>query len=468
MNPARLPPGTRVGPWRVVRRCGVGAYGAVYLAVGTEPGMPSPVALKLALHPRDVRFPREAELLSRVHHPAVPRLWDSGHWRDAKGTRYPYLAMEFVEGVSLYAWADAHPLSSRQVLRLLAVLARALEATHAACGVHRDVKGDNVLVRHSDGRVFLTDFGSGHFLGAATQTSPPFPPGTPSYRSPEAWRHVLRPQGDMSVPYAPGPADDVFALGVTAYRLVTQEYPVSVDAADGASRRWFLEGIPPPSPRARNPRCSEELSDLVSKMIATAPEARGSVRELAVALEHATRGAGPDAEVPLFVRQAPEHEGVRPTRHAHRESWRPQLTAAGLGASLALGVVWMLSRPAGKVPAEVHSLVHEESKDGGTVAVGDSALTAPVAPVRGPSAWSAISVDVPPKPLPGQTRPDAAGHCPHRSHFIINGGCWRKMAKDPKDCDESDNFVHLGACYIPVFPPRRPATSSPLGLDAGQ
>ncbi|MFP2934391.1 serine/threonine-protein kinase, partial [Pyxidicoccus sp. 3LG] len=316
LNPARLPPGTQVGPWRVVHRRGMGTYGAVYLATGVEPDMPGPVALKLALYPRDARFIRERELLSRVRHPAVPRLWDSGNWKDSAGTRYPYLAMELIEGTSLYAWAHTHAPSSRQVLRLLAVLARALEATHTAGGVHRDVKGDNILVRHKDGHVFLTDFGSGHFLGAATLTSPPFPPGTPTYRSPEAWLHVILRQDDMAVPYAPGPADDLFALGVTAFRLVTEDYPTSMDPTDEAARRWYLKDTPPPSPRARNERCCEELSALVLRMLTATPEERGSAHELAVALERAARRAGSDADVPLFGRQAPASEGARPPHRA--------------------------------------------------------------------------------------------------------------------------------------------------------
>ncbi|MCP3142827.1 serine/threonine protein kinase [Pyxidicoccus xibeiensis] len=468
MNPARLPPGTQVGPWRVVDRRGIGTYGAVYLAVDIEHDAPSPVALKLALYPRDTRFPREEELLSRIHHPAVPRLWGSGHWKDAKGTRYPYLAMEWVEGMSLYAWAHSNPPTSRQALKLLAVLARALEATHVAGGVHRDVKGDNVLVRHSDGRVFLTDFGSGHFLGAATLTPPPFPPGTPNYRSPEAWRHVLRRQGDMSVPYAPGPADDVFALGVTAYHLVTEEYPVSVDATDEASRRWYLEGIPPLSPRARNSRCSEELSALVSRMIAIEPEARGSAGELAVALERAARGAGPDADVPLFVRQELARGGVQPTLRPQGEHWRPRLAAASLGAAFALGVAWMQSRPTKEEPTELHALAQEESRDGGTVAVGDSVLTAPVAPERAPFAWSSIALEIPPNPIPGQRRADSSGRCPGSMQIPINGGCWRKVPPtDQKKCDE-DTYLYKGACYMPVLSPPRPATSRPGSHDGGQ
>ena len=301
LYPARLPPGTRVGPWRVLERRGWGAYGAVYRALGVEDVL-GPVALKLALYPGDERFAREAELLSRIRHPNVPRLLGRGSWLQPGGfLPHPYLAMAWVEGVCLYEWARVQRPSSRQVLTALASLARALEATHAAGGVHRDVKGDNVLVSAADGQVFLTDFGSGHFVGAATLTSPPFPPGTPHYRSPEAWRSVRLPFHPSATPYAPGPADDVFALGVTAWRLVTGEYPPTASPLDKDCHVWSPEGAGPRPARAVNVRCCAELSELVSRMLSVRPQARGSARELAEALERAARKAGPEAEVPLFA-----------------------------------------------------------------------------------------------------------------------------------------------------------------------
>jgi eukaryotic-like serine/threonine-protein kinase len=139
LNPACLPPGTRIGPWRLLEPRGRGTYGVVYRAVPAEEQAADAVALKLALHPGDERFTREVELLSRIRHPSVPRLLDHGSWQPEAGPAYPYFVMELIEGLSLYDWARVHGPTSRQVLRVLASLARALEATHAEGAVHRDV-----------------------------------------------------------------------------------------------------------------------------------------------------------------------------------------------------------------------------------------------------------------------------------------------------------------------------------------
>ncbi len=461
LNPARLPLGTRVGPWRVLERRGLGAYGAVYRALGAQAPC-GPVALKLALHPRDERFAREVELLSRIRHPNVPRLVDHGVWHPSPGLAFPYLAMELVDGVSLYEWAREQRPTSRRVLHVLSSLARALEATHASGGVHRDVKGDNVLVSDAQGRAFLTDFGSGHYLGAATLTQPPFPPGTPAYRAPEAWRSVRLPMVEPFVPYAPGPADDVFALGVTAFRLVTDEYPFPPEAA---SRPGQAEQAGAPSARALNPRCGQELSALTSRMLSPRPEVRGSARELAEALEQAAHQSGPEADVPLFGHETPRPVEPRAEprslpRRAARRSRRAWLSAASLAGALALGAGWMLRGPGGEKPEQKHASVAETTKDGGTVAVGDTALSAPV-PLSQPSfAWPTISVDLPPKPFPGQRRPDANGRCTRKPQVPINGGCWIKLPVELKDCSE-DGYVYQGGCYMPVIPPPRAPTSSP-------
>jgi len=441
---------------------GRGTYGAVYRArdaTGTHT-----VALKLALHSRDERFAREAELLSRIHHPAVPRLHASGFWQPGKGPPHPYLAMDWVEGSPLYEWASEHRPTSRQVMRLLAELARALEATHAAGGLHRDIKGHNVLVREADGRAFLMDFGSSHYVGAATQTSSPFPPGTPAYRSPEAWRFVVSAEGAAPLPYAPGQADDVFALGVTAFRLLTGQYPPSTHPDVEESRFWHAEGARAPSPRDVNTRCCRELSHIVSRMLSPCVHERGSARELAEALEHANARADTAADVAIFPDETSRAVAPAPWRrlvpHRPQRTRWPWFAIIGLGGPLVLGIGWRPQASAAVEMAPGPSYLSAETADGGTVAVGDSVFAAPVTTAQTPSVWSTIALDLPPRPFPGQTRPDASGRCPRKVHVPIHGGCWVKLAVDPKDCAE-DGYVYKGDCYLPAFPSARPATSNP-------
>ncbi|WP_254627362.1 serine/threonine-protein kinase [Myxococcus sp. CA040A] len=464
LNPAYLPVGARVGPWLVLEQLGRGAHGTVYRAVSMDSGEPCPCAVKLSATPQDPRFQREVELLGLLHHPSVPRLLGHGTWVSPEGRPHPYLAMELVDGPSLYSWARLVPSTPRRVLRVLAALARALEAVHAVGGVHRDVKGTNVLVRSADEHVFLTDFGSSTHRGASRLTWREPPPGTSAYRSPEAWRFATETSPSRDDPYTAGPADDVFALGVTAYRLVTEQYPASCDPRDAASRCWYdtsdkATGARPP--HALNPRCPDELSRLITRMLSLQPAARGSARELAEALEQAARELGPEADAQLHLWKLPP---VR--RRVAPLSWRPWLAAVGLCCALGSGVIWRWRTVSDSKSLEEWTKANQRMDDADTVAVGDSAMTSPVSTLDLPSIWMTLATDMPTTPFPGQLRPDSSGRCPRRSQVALRGGCWLKLDVPLKDCDD-DSYVYKGACYSPVFPPPRPATSNPATRDGG-
>lgn len=94
--------------WRPLELRTMGAYGIVYRAESVlHPGA-GPFALKVALHPMDARFLREAHLLRLAHHPHVPRLYASALWQHPSGP-FPYLVMEWIEGVPLYARVPGAP-----------------------------------------------------------------------------------------------------------------------------------------------------------------------------------------------------------------------------------------------------------------------------------------------------------------------------------------------------------------------
>jgi eukaryotic-like serine/threonine-protein kinase len=510
LHPASLPMGTRVGAWKVVGWRGRGAYGAVYRAVGQEQA--GPVALKLAVHPEDPRFEREATLLSRLEHPNVPRLHGHGVWRQGERA-YPYLVMQWVEGTPLYDWAAARNPTSRQLLEMVAQLAGALAAIHALGAVHRDVKGDNVVVG-SDGQVFLMDLGSCTWPGVSPLTAEPLPPGTMTYRSPEAWRFAHEHARQRGAHYEAQAADDVFALGLTAYRLVTDEYPPTTDPSKEESRIWHVEGRGPRPPAELNPRLNPWLSALILRMLSVPPERRGGALELAGMLEQEAEQADGESDLPAFAWETlapaawPREEaaaaadlGHRP-RHRIRDrvyaaeardsavraeaarveaeelaravarmgderplspvllKWLPLLAAAGAGFVLA-GLVER--RGEDFSPAEGVAVMQREGwdggvPDGGTAELAREALAARVEDMGIPKEARGVSVEMPKSPLPGQRRPNGSGKCPGRGEVAIHGGCWILGWNTAPPCAEGW-FEWEGACYYPVTEASRKPTS---------
>ncbi|HYH97235.1 serine/threonine-protein kinase [Hyalangium sp.] len=345
LNPALLPPGTLVGSWLVVAWAGRGVHGAVYQVVPVDKPEARPKALKLALLPGDPRFVREAELLSLVRHPSVPRLWDSGDWQHPGGALHPFVVMDWIDGASLYDWARLHLPSSQEVLLLLAQLAGVLQTLHSQGCLHRDVKGDNVLVRRSDSRALLTDFGSGRYPHASSLTPDILPPGTPAYRSPEAWLFELQFFRDPKARYSAQPADDLYSLGVTAYRLVTGTYPELGEPSKDEAGLWHLESLASPPPLVLNPRVDTRLNALILRMISVRPEQRGTAQELVEALEQAAQLTLPESTRSLFVQelspsvdsggQAPAASGPAPLPLAHdmAEAQAPKLTSLTPGSA---------------------------------------------------------------------------------------------------------------------------------------
>jgi eukaryotic-like serine/threonine-protein kinase len=505
LSPSFVPPGTRIGPWRVVGWGGVGAHGVVYQALRVGREAAGPVALKLAMAPGDERFAREGALLSRLHHPHIPRLEGQGTWKHAQGVS-PYLAMQWVDGEPLYTWAARRNPSSRQVLQVLAHLARALEAVHALPGVHRDVKGGNVLVRGGGHQAFLMDFGSGHFAGALPLTWQAMPPGTPAYRSPEAYRFT-GVRASASAHYTAAPADDVFALGVTAYRLVTDEYPPPVEPGLDTQGLWTEGGPGPLPPDVLNPRTAPPLNTLILRMLSVRPEARGSARELAQALEHAAARTGPEADRPLFLwetlppaRWSPSDAaeadalGHRPrhrspacvqetqardaagkaleahqsaqTRARARAGTEPQLPSPSSRWPRALlltaGVLLLLVsvesvRPVAPEQPQESPLPIEAAQDAGTdagtVGLADAVVQPSLhADVTVPTR-DTISVDLPKGPLKGQLRPPCA-----KGQLDLRGGCWAALKAQPPECPLY-SYEWNGGCYMPIVAPPRPDTS---------
>ncbi|WP_225414536.1 serine/threonine-protein kinase [Stigmatella hybrida] len=472
LHPALLPPGTVVGSWRVVAWAGRGIHGAVYRVVPVDPEGAPPLALKLALMPRDPRFAREAELLSRLRHPHIPRLWEDGEWQHPSGTLYPFLVMDWVEGTPLYDWAQQHPPSSQQVLRLLAQLARALQALHAQGCVHRDIKGDNMLVRHADGHALLTDFGSGRYPQASTLTQDTLPPGTPAYRSPEACLFDLQFFRDPQARYSAGPTDDIYALGVTAYRLVTGKYPELAEPFKDDAGLWHLEGVASPAPGVLNPRVSPQLNAVILRMLSVHPPERGTTQALAEAMEQAAEILPPENSQRLFAQEtkpqpaqeiafkekSPKAAGSQlPPRH-----WRTRLATTAMLVALGSWAGWFAhgtSQPSSN--AVRREAAADDAKDKFPSGLGDVAASTSPVPAPTSSLQVTLAEDNPPTPVPGQMRPDAKGRCLHKRHVALNGGCWVELERENCEALNVPHKTNKGTCYVPVFSPQRLPTSVP-------
>jgi serine/threonine protein kinase len=464
----RLPPDLQVGDWRVVEHHDQGSYGVIYRAVRVGQEDSGPVALKLSVYPWDPRFAREAELLSRIQHPSVPRLLGHGLLNHVSGLQHPWFVMEWVDGTPLYSWAEQHAPSSRQVLLLLAQAARALEATHAALATHRDVKGDNILVRHSDGRAVLIDFGSCHLQGATRLTWHDLAPGTPAYRSPQASLFHIRSVRARDAYYEATPADDVFALGVTAYRLVMGEYPPPIEPYEDEAGCWQVVSPDPRPLLERNPRVEPRLRELILRMLSDAPEARGSAAELAEALEAAA--AEPSVSRSTQSQPTDEHAAVAPPDtgtstgtgglperlrpRSRALAWKPWLALAAAG--LAAVLLW---------PSQaVHAPPEHVSASSCTSSMGDSPPPAPQASARPPSERKPVAQSPLPEPRPGQLRPDAKGRCLVRKQVALNGGCWVEVSSmTAEECAGSGYAYSQGKCYAPALalPQKTVPTSNP-------
>ncbi len=175
--------GAVVGRFVLLGTLGAGGMGVVYAA--HDPELDRKVALKLLL-PRlggtsdgggRTRLVREAQALAKLSHPNVVAVHDVGTHGDSV-----WIAMEFVEGQTLSAWAEGRARRWTEVLPVLVDVARGVAAAHEAGLVHRDLKPDNVMLGR-DGRVRVMDFGLAHGRGPAevvAEATPGIPAGPES------------------------------------------------------------------------------------------------------------------------------------------------------------------------------------------------------------------------------------------------------------------------------------------------
>ncbi len=218
--PGELP--QQIGPYRIIEMLGKGGMGMVLLGESELPKRK--VAIKLMLAPQyDAealsRFRQEMEVLARLEHPGIGRLYEVGTITLA-GTEQPWYAMEYVPGLPLDEYVKRHKLDVKAIFQLVAKIAHALQFAHQKGVIHRDIKPANIIV---DAQIQpkILDFGIARLnepdaSGVRTRFGQII--GTLAYMSPEQ----LSSSANADV------RSDVYALGVVLYELLTGELPVKI------------------------------------------------------------------------------------------------------------------------------------------------------------------------------------------------------------------------------------------------
>ena len=275
-----LPVGFRVGPYRIESLLGRGGMAVVYEA--TDSRLERRVALKVLMRERAEspefrkRFLREAHFAASLDHPNIVPIYDTGA---EKGLLY--IAMRCVRGGNLAALLRrGGALDPGHALALLAPVADALDAAHAAGLIHRDVKPANILLspvaeRHGYQHVYLGDFGlTRHAAELTNLTGTGNLIGTLDYIAPEQ----IRGQSIDA-------RTDLYAMGCVAYECLTGHAVFARD--DAAALLWaHLNDLPAPvSQRRADLRAADPV---VARALAKDPSERyQSCEQFAVALADA-------------------------------------------------------------------------------------------------------------------------------------------------------------------------------------
>lgn len=250
------------GDYRLIEEVGRGGMGVVYRA--EQVGLGRQVAVKmilkdqLASESERQRFFAEARATARLQHAGIVPVYDVGEI-DAR----PYFAMQYIQGRTLQELINTNSIDERQSVRIVAMIAEAVDFAHQNGILHRDIKPSNILV-DSNGIARLTDFGlAKHTDAGESLTRTGVVLGTPSYMSPE---QASGRMGNIS------PASDVYSLGSVLYHALTGRPPFVAKTTMDMLLQVMEQD--PPSARLLNPKIDRDLEMVLVRCLQKPPDLR--------------------------------------------------------------------------------------------------------------------------------------------------------------------------------------------------
>ena len=281
--------------YRIERTLGKGGMATVYLA--RDARHDRDVAIKvlnaeLAESLGRQRFVREIRMAAKLNHPHILPLYDSG---ECGG--FLYFVMPVMQGQTLRDRLETErTLPVDEAVRIATELADALDYAHRQDVVHRDIKPENILLH--EGHAIVADFGIGKALAASfgqrpegdsprdlpglTMTQIGVTVGTPAYMSPE------QATGDEL-----DGRSDLFALGCVLYEMLTGEVAFTGASAQATIARRFLYS--PPSVTEKRTDVSDDVAELVTRLLEKAPADRYASGAQVVSTLRAATTSGPRA-----------------------------------------------------------------------------------------------------------------------------------------------------------------------------
>ena len=239
--------------YKLVSVLGHGAMGSVYEAKDLL--LQRSVAVKVPIADTDEAILREARALAGVQHASLPVVYHLGNHRGRR-----YVVLELIRGVGLdhrieRSYELGHPILLSDAIDLLSTVADALHAIHECGAVHRDVKPANIILAKRG--PILIDFGLA--LAQSSFNSGARPAGgTPLFMAPELIDSSALPSETHLA--------DLYALGVTAFELLTGQFPFNADSLEQLWDRHRNQAVP--DVRALRPDVPDVLASLVTELLA--------------------------------------------------------------------------------------------------------------------------------------------------------------------------------------------------------